>query len=651
VTAIDSTTLSADQVSALRHDLRTPVNHIVGYCELLLEDLEGEENAPRRAALHSALATVREVLAAINAALPASGQHVRRSDVDDLFDRLREPQSRIAEALESLIVPGREEPELVADVARIRDATAKLAAQKRTDVSPHAERNRQTVRHASASPYASDFKTNNARGRILVVDDVEDNRTVLTRHLVKQGYDVASAAGGHDALAMAAQGSYDLVLLDVRMPGIDGHQVLERLKGNPDTRDLPVVMISAADELSTIAACIEAGAEDFLPKPFDPVILRARISASIEKKRLRSMEVDYLHQVDRVVEAALAVERGQYSQQLLAGVAQRDDAVGKLARVFDTMAAGVRAREDRLNEQVSNLRKEIDQAKERADVEQSDLADSDTLIPGETFAGRYRVTRVVGRGGMGTVYKAADTELGEDVAIKLLRPEVISSDPTMAERFKSEIRLARRISHRNVVRTHDFGETSGTCYVTMEYVEGITVRDLIDMRKTLSPSSALGIARQLAAALAVAHGEGVIHRDIKPQNLLLDAGGVLKVMDFGIARLAERTTTLTQSGMVVGTPAYMAPEQLLDENTDSRSDLYSAGIVLYECLTGVLPFRAGSTVALIARVLNTVPAPPIDLADGIPLPLSSLVMKLISKEPAERPQTAVELGELLAQIS
>ncbi|HET7041966.1 MAG TPA: protein kinase, partial [Gemmatimonadales bacterium] len=411
------------------------------------------------------------------------------------------------------------------------------------------------------------------------------------------------------------------------------------------------VMISAADELETIAGCIEAGADDFLPKPFDPVLLRARVSASVEKKRLRDMEVDYLRQVHRVVEAAVAVEQGQYVPGGLAEVARRDDAIGHLARVFDTMAAGVRAREERLSAQVSILKREIDEAKRgTSDPAQAEL-DAETLLPGATFGDRYTIVRVVGRGGMGTVYKAHDKELAEDIAIKLLRVDALRSDPTMVERFKSEIRLARRISHTTVVRTHDFGEAEGAYYVTMEYVEGITLRDLIDLRGTLSAAATLGIARQLAQALAVAHEQGVIHRDIKPQNLLLDAAGVLKVMDFGIATLAGATSTITQAGMVVGTPAYMAPEQLLAETVDARSDLYAVGVVLYECLTGELPHMALNNVSLIAKVLNNVPMPPGERNPEVPPLLSSLVMRLLHKEAGARPQSAEELGRLLAQIT
>ena len=646
-----SSVLSPEEVSALRHDLRTPVNHIVGYCELLLEDAEGERHAPRRAALEAALATVREVLAMINASLPSSGTHVTGDDVAMLYQRLRTPQARIMEALATLTMPGvrGDDAGFAADVGRIRQATEQLVAVPRPPASGSRVPEPEQAAGSRAMP-SGEGGQGRVLGRILIVDDVEDNRRILLRYLHKQGYDADTAGDGERALALIQETSYDLLLLDVRMPGLDGREVLERLKHDPATHDLPVVMISASDELATIAACIEAGAEDFLPKPFDPVILHARISASIEKKRLRDLEVDYLSQVERVVEAATAVERGTYAAGSLAPVARRDDALGRLARVFDAMAAGVRAREARLSEQVDTLRREIGQAQHLASPEPMPEGGAGTLIPGERFAERYQVIRVVGRGGMGTVYKAADRELSEDIAIKLLRPDVLSGDPTMAERFKSEIRLARRISHRNVVRTHDFGEWEGAAYVTMEYVEGITLRDLIDTRHRLTAQSTLGIARQLAAALEVAHAEGVIHRDIKPQNVLLDAAGVLKVMDFGIARLAERSSTITQTGMVVGTPAYMAPEQLLDEAVDARSDLYATGVVLYECLTGVLPFSAGSPIALIAKVLNSTPVPPRESVPDVPGPLSSLVMRLIARDPVERPQSATELGELLAQI-
>jgi len=184
----------------------------------------------------------------------------------------------------------------------------------------------------------------------------------------------------------------------------------------------------------------------------------------------------------------------------------------------------------------------------------------------------------------------------------------------------------------------------------MELVEGMTVRQLIETRGRLGVAATLAIGTQLAEALDVAHGQGVVHRDIKPQNLLLDADGVLKVMDFGIARLVEHTTVLTQAGMVVGTPAYMSPEQLLSEDVDGRSDLYSAGVVLYECLTGRLPFEAASPISLIAKLLHDDPVPPADLNPDIPLPLSDLVVRLLAKKAQDRPSGASGLAAQLAQL-
>ena len=264
------------------------------------------------------------------------------------------------------------------------------------------------------------------------------------------------------------------------------------------------------------------------------------------------------------------------------------------------------------------------------------------LLPGQSLGVRYEIKAVLGAGGMGTVYRAVDRELQEVVAIKTLKPEMLSSDTSALERFKSEIRLARKISHRNVVRTHDFGEARGLYFITMEYVEGTSLKDLVGARGRLPVHVMLPIAKQLCRALEVAHDAGVIHRDIKPQNMVVENDGTLKVMDFGIARLATRAPTqgLTQAGMVIGTPEYMSPEQLLGDELDARADIYSAGVVMYECLTGRLPFEAPSFIALIARVLEESPAPPHTLHDDVPEALSMLVMRAMSRERDARPATA-----------
>ncbi|MFI5311108.1 MAG: protein kinase [Gemmatimonadales bacterium] len=273
------------------------------------------------------------------------------------------------------------------------------------------------------------------------------------------------------------------------------------------------------------------------------------------------------------------------------------------------------------------------------------------ITPGSRFAQRYEVKEVLGVGGMGMVFKAVDSELGEVIAIKSLKQELLSEDPTALDRFKSEIRLARRISHRNVVRTHDLGEFSGVYYITMEYVEGKSLKDVIRSRGRLPVTATLTVAKQMCRALEVAHEQGVIHRDIKPQNMVVEPNGVLKVMDFGIARLAKRQTGVTQQGMVVGTPEYMAPEQLMGEEIDARADIYAAGCVIYECLTGSTPLSAENQITLIAKLLEETPIPPRVVNGEVPQALSDLVMRTLSKKPEGRPQSATELHDLLAAIS
>jgi eukaryotic-like serine/threonine-protein kinase len=275
------------------------------------------------------------------------------------------------------------------------------------------------------------------------------------------------------------------------------------------------------------------------------------------------------------------------------------------------------------------------------------------LEPGQTLASRYQIEGVLGVGGMGMVYKARDRELGEEVAIKTLKPEMIASDPSALERFKSEIKLARRISHRNVVRTHDLGESNGLYYITMEYVEGKSLKDLVRERGRLPASAVLPIAKQLCRALEIAHEEGVIHRDIKPQNMVVEGDGVLKVMDFGIARLATRPADSghTQAGMVVGTPEYMAPEQLLGDELDARADLYATGAVLYECLTGRVPITADSPIVLISKVLEEKPVAPNSLQPDIPAALSDLIMWALAKDREQRPRSAAEMHQRLDAIA
>lgn len=279
-------------------------------------------------------------------------------------------------------------------------------------------------------------------------------------------------------------------------------------------------------------------------------------------------------------------------------------------------------------------------------------AGGEPLRPGMVFADRYEIKEILGRGGMGVVYRALDRELGEPVAIKTLRPAAMAGDAVAVERFKQEIRLARKITHRNVVRTYDLGEAGGMYYLTMELVEGMSLKQLIASRGSLPVPVALTVGKQLCRALEVAHEQGVIHRDIKPQNIVVEPSGVIKVMDFGIARLAGTPggKGLTEAGTTVGTPDYMSPEQLAGGDVDARSDLYATGVVLYECVTGRLPFEAETTWALVAKHLEEPPPDPRALNALVPEPLARTIIRAMAKEPAGRFGSAAELHDALDAV-
>src|SRR6266516_1268129 len=300
--------------------------------------------------------------------------------------------------------------------------------------------------------------------------------------------------------------------------------------------------------------------------------------------RSRESELAAFNAMRRLAIATRQVQDGEYGVEI--DVTSRDE-IGILSQAFKALVADLKAKAALVDYMMQASGGAATQ--QIASVPTAVRAvDGGQLKPGATFAGRYEVKEILGAGGMGVVYRAFDRELQEPVAIKTLRPEAMAGGSIALDRFKQEIRLARRIAHRNVVRTYDLGEEKGMYYLTMEYVEGTSLKQLITSRGKLPATVALTVGKQLCRALEVAHAEGVIHRDIKPQNIVVEPSGFLKVMDFGIARLANppQGKGLTEAGISIGTPDYMSPEQLSGAELDPRSDLYAAGVVLFECLTG-----------------------------------------------------------------
>jgi serine/threonine protein kinase len=272
----------------------------------------------------------------------------------------------------------------------------------------------------------------------------------------------------------------------------------------------------------------------------------------------------------------------------------------------------------------------------------SSAAASPTLSPAAIAAlsVRYEILGEAGHGSMGNVYKARDRETGETVALKLLKPE-IASDQAMMDRFKNELLFARKITHKNVCRVYEFNRVGGVAYTSMEFVEGESLRSVLNRFGGLPQRKATDLALQICSGLKEAHAQGIIHRDLKPENVMIDGQGNVKIMDFGIARSMEAGTRLT--GSMVGTPAYMAPEQVAGKPVDYRTDIYSLGLMLYEMFTGVPAFSADNSIAVALKQMREDPPPPHEVEPNIPVGTERTILKCLEKDPAKRFQSIADL--------
>jgi hypothetical protein len=257
---------------------------------------------------------------------------------------------------------------------------------------------------------------------------------------------------------------------------------------------------------------------------------------------------------------------------------------------------------------------------------------------------RYDILDKLGSGGMGIVYKARDRETGEVLALKILR-SALTDDARLMERFRNELRLARRITHRNVCRIYDFIPVGDCACISMEFVDGCSLREMLNRTGRLEIAQVLSIARQICAGLGEAHIQGIVHRDLKPENVMLDRFGSVKLMDFGIARSVDTRSTAT--GSFLGTPAYMAPEQAEGKPVDRRSDIYALGLVLYEMFTGQAAFSGDTPLAVALKQIRETPLPPRDLQPGLPIQVECVILKCLCKDPERRFQSVEQVEAAL----
>jgi eukaryotic-like serine/threonine-protein kinase len=330
------------------------------------------------------------------------------------------------------------------------------------------------------------------------------------------------------------------------------------------------------------------------------------------------------------------------------------DEVGGLARAFSAMVgelkekAALEAMIAGLPQRRTGDRPASDETRAAAPPEPSRPGAGPRV--GQLFANRYVVLSILGKGGMGRVYRALDRELDDEIALKVLAPDAFGEGSFTVPALRQEIRLARKITHPNVVRTHDLGEFGGLRFLTMEYVPGTTLREVIDRRGAISLGPGLQIAKQLCRGLAAVHEAGILHRDVKPPNIMVLPNGVVKLMDFGIARPSEGIDPASEVGQTVGTPYYMSPEQARGLALDERSDVYAVGVVLYELFTGKRPIEGRDPAEVMRAHASASPVPPGSLRPDLPELLDRIVMSCLAKSPERRPPSANDLHGALLRV-
>lgn len=437
-----------------------------------------------------------------------------------------------------------------------------------------------------------------AKGRVLIVDDTPANLALLAEMLMHRGYDVSVATNGSRALALVNAAPPDLVMLDVAMPDMDGYEVCRRLQARSASARIPVIFLSAHDEAADKVAAFQAGGRDYVTKPFHVEEVMARVETQLT-----------------------------------------------IARLANELT--------RRNDELARRNEELVASQRRTELVFAAFSD---LLPGKVLDGKYLLEEKIGAGGFGTVFRARHSALQRAVAVKVFRPAPGNDTQVGLERFRAEGAKACRVEHPNVVAVLDSGTSEGgIAYLVMELLDGRSLADELAGCGSMSVARCVEIAVPVCRALAEAAARQMVHRDIKPSNVFLHRGRegeIVKLVDFGIAKLFGEPEMpehdLTITGAIIGSPMYMSPERLLGDAYDDRSDVYSVGVMLYQMLSGRLPFEQKSgSHGIAVRSLVDPPLPLAERVADLPPGLNAVVMSAIARDPGRRPTAAALASALL----
>ena len=404
-----------------------------------------------------------------------------------------------------------------------------------------------------------------ANETILVVDDEQFNRDMLSRRLKREGYDTFTASGGREAITMVkALGRIDMILLDIMMPEMDGFETLKELRNDYSDQELPIIMLTAMGDSDSIVKALNMGASDYVTKPVNLEVLKARMQSRFAKRKA----------ISEVGSATVGVG--------------------------------------------SKL-------------------------------GTYLLKSEIGKGATSTVYLAEDTRLNRQAAIKVLKPEFCEDEEALG-RFVQEAKTVASIDHPGVVGIYEIAHKP--ChYLAMEYLQGTNMASFVGIQP-IDIKTAVDYAWQIADILTAVHEKAIIHRDLKPQNLIVDAEGNLHLMDFGTVKLTNKESNLTKAGAVLGTPRYMAPEQLEAKlgEVGEYTDLFPLGLIIYEMISGKPAIQGDSFHSIFYELLFRQPSSLVDVNSSVPVVLEQLCTRLQATKAADRPQTAAEVRDELFKI-